>query len=386
MKDAPAWLSESAAIAGLLTQFIDRLDKQPAADRQRPVAITLNEKTLPALFHQGAEADHLWDLIQSLQQDHAVIRISPNKRRDPYAPEYAQARLTLQADGEATLRHWLQRPQGPPALQRWRKAVAARRPRFPGDTEKLAAHHITAPGQDDDAVIDAFIQLGAYAQKNLSLRQLSSRCFWGDSKFLDSREELIRELYPECVIRARPVMVSIFIPRCVEKIEGILFIENQDSYTSAVTGNPSVCKDLILVYAAGFKGSASRIRDADGVSLHYHGKADERAQQQLEDWWFKRRPCGWPVWFWGDLDLAGMAILKALKQRFSEIRAWPPGYRPMLESLRQQKGHSPSTAGKQAQQDPGVTGCEFADDVLLPALRRHQAYIDQESVFEVPRG
>ena len=379
MKGIPVWLSENAEIVDLLSQFIDRLNTQPATDRQRPVAIILNKKTLPALFRQGAEADHLWDLIQSLQEDHAVIHITPDKRRDPFSPDYMQARLTLQAGGEDILRHWLQRPRGLSPIQRWRKAVEKNRHRFPGDPEKLSAHRIVVPEKEDEAVVAAFVQLSHYSRKKLSLRQLSSRCFWGDSKFLDAREELIRGLYPDLVIQPRPVMASIFIP---EAIEGILFIENQDSYTSAITGNPVECKKLILVYAAGFKGSASRIRQADGVSLHYYGKSDTGAKQSLEDWWFKRRSCDWPVWFWGDLDYAGMSILKALKQRFFEIHPWPPGYEPMLELLRQQKGHSPTMAGKQAQQDPDTTGCEFADQVLLPAIRQAQAFIDQEVVFE----
>jgi len=377
MKDAPAWLSEREEIADLLGRFLDRLDKQAAAERQRPVALTLNEKSIPALFRQGAEADHLWDLIQSLQEDHAVIHITPDKRRDPFSPEYTRARLTLQAGGEDALRHWLQRPRETSPMQRWREAVENNRQRFPGDTEKLSAHRIAVPGKEDKAVLDAFTLIGDYAQKGLSLRQLSSRCFWGNSKFLDAREELVRELYPDLVIRARPVMVSIFIP---QTIEGILFIENQDSYTSAVTERPAVLRNLILVYAAGFKGSANRIRQADGVSLHYHGKADRRSQQQLEDWWFGRHGSGWPVWFWGDLDYAGMGILKALKQRFTDIHAWPPGYQPMLTLLQQRKGHRPDQAGKQAQQDPGTTGCEFADTVLLPAIRLEQAFIDQEAI------
>ncbi len=378
MKSAPAWLSESAAITGLLSQFLDRLDKQPAAERQRPVVVTLNEKSIPTLFRQGAAADHLWDLIKSLQEDHAVIHITNDKRRDPFSPEYTRARLTLQAGGEDILRHWLQRPRGLSPLQRWRKAVEKNRHRFPGNTEKLSAHRIAVPGKEDEAVVAAFALLGNDSRQGLSLRQLSSRCFWGDSKFLDTREELIRELYPDLVIQLRPVIVNIFIP---ETIEGILFIENQDSYTSAIGGKLACCKDLILVYTAGFKGSAGRIRRPDGVSLHYHSQADQRTQQRLEDWWFERHSDGWPVWFWGDLDYSGMAILKALKQRFHDIRAWPPGYQSMLKLLQQQKGHAPAMAGKQAQQDPGTTGCEFADRLLLPAIRHEQAFIDQEAIL-----
>ena len=40
MKHAPAGLSERAEIAALLARFLDRLDKQPAAERQRPVSMT----------------------------------------------------------------------------------------------------------------------------------------------------------------------------------------------------------------------------------------------------------------------------------------------------------------------------------------------------------
>ncbi|MBT4075489.1 MAG: hypothetical protein HOE78_02800, partial [Gammaproteobacteria bacterium] len=29
-----------------------------------------------------------------------------------------------------------------------------------------------------------------------------------------------------------------------------------------------------------------------------------------------------PVWFWGDLDYSGMAILKVLRQRFENVQAW----------------------------------------------------------------
>jgi len=65
-----------------------------------------------------------------------------------------------------------------------------------------------------------------------------------------------------------------------------------------------------------------------------------------------------------------MGILKALKQRSSEIQAWLPGYEPMLKLLQQQKGHSPTIAGKQAQQNLGTTGCNFANNVLLPAIRQ----------------
>jgi len=379
MTTPPAWLNDAAEITELCNQFIDRLNKQPALARQRPVGITLNEKTIPGLFKQGEVADHLWDLIKSLEEDHRVFHIRKKKQKDPFAPEYTQARLTLRSEGEDILRSWLQRAKGLSPLQAWRKTVTASQHCFPGKTEKLSAHRIAVQGMEGEAILDAFACLADYQQAGLSLRQLSSRCFCGDSKFFDNREELIRELYPDLHIMPRPVMVNIFIP---ETVYGILFIENQDSYTSAIAGNPAICKDRVLVSVAGFKGSAARIRQPDGVSLHYHCESNNAMQKKLEAWWFAQQTSDWPVFFWGDLDYSGMGILKALKQRFDEVCAWAQGYEPMLQLLQQQKGHQPAMADKQAQQDPGITGCEFADKILLPAIRQEKKFVDQEMVFD----
>lgn len=376
--DAPVWLSDVSSIAGLLNWFIDRLDAQPASERKHSLGIKLSPTVMPALFHQGENADHLWDLIKSLQEDWPVFYIHLNNRRDAFSADYSQARLTLQANGEAILRRWLQRPKGPTALQGWRAAVQIHQHHFPGQTDSLVAHRIHVRDKNDESIIAAFVALQEYQHKNLSLRQLSSRCFWGDSKFLDHREDLLRALYPSINIKPRPVMINVCIPEC---INGILFIENQDSYTQAIHGQPAMCKNLILVYAAGFKSSAERIRQPDGVSLHFHSQSSPSAQALFEDWWFKTTRHPWPIYFWGDLDFSGMGILKALKQRFTSLQAWPPGYQAMLAILQQAQGHRPGMADKQAQQDPITTGCVFADEYLLPAIRKHQAFVDQEVVI-----
>ncbi len=375
----PAWFNDEAEITKLCHYLINLLDKQSSSSRQKPVGITLNEKNMPGLFKQGEAADHLWDLIKSLKEDHRVFHIRKKKQQDPFTPEYAQARLTLQNEGEEILRSWLQREKGLSPLQVWRKAVATSQHCFPGKTEKLFAHRIAVQGMTEKTVLDAFACLADYQQAELSLRQLSSRCFCGDSKFLDGREELIRELYPDLHIMPRPVMVNIFIPAIVH---GVLFVENQDSYASAIAGNPSICKNQVLVFVAGFKGSAARIRQPEGVSLHYHCASNNKMQEKLEAWWFAQQTSDWPVFFWGDLDYSGMGILKALKQRFDEVCAWAQGYEPMLQLLQQQKGHQPAMADKQGQQDPGTTGCEFADEILLPAMRQEKKFVDQESVFD----
>jgi hypothetical protein len=85
-----------------------------------------------------------------------------------------------------------------------------------------------------------------------------------------------------------------------------------------------------------------------------------------------------PASFYGDLDFAGLAILAKLRQSFPDARAWRAGYDPLLARLEAGGGHSPAAARKQGQRDPGTTGCVYADEVLLPAIRMHYRFVDQE--------
>jgi hypothetical protein len=157
----------------------------------------------------------------------------------------------------------------------------------------------------------------------------------------------------------------------------VLFIENQDSYTLACEGRPQAASGLALVYAAGFRGTAERLRQREGVRLHYAGAGQSSWQASFEQWWFGQAAPAGPLAFWGDLDFAGMAILAGLRQRFGGLSAWAPGYRPLLEQLRNQGGHALEAADKQGQTDPGNTGCPFADRKLLPAIREYGG-VDQE--------
>ena len=85
-----------------------------------------------------------------------------------------------------------------------------------------------------------------------------------------------------------------------------------------------------------------------------------------------------PAWFWGDLDFSGMRILAALRAVFDGLRAWEPGYQPMLARLELGEGHSPEAAGKEGQLCMQSTGCEFADTQLLPVLLNKGLFVDQE--------
>jgi hypothetical protein len=213
----------------------------------------------------------------------------------------------------------------------------------------------------------------------MTLRQLSATLFWGNSKVLDDRGGLIAASFPEFDIRERTLVIAAHLPaRC----DGVLFIENQDTYTAAVAGSPFAAVDLALVYASGFRGSAARVRTRPGSLLHYAGPGRSEFAGRFEAWWYEDAPPPGPAFFWGDLDFAGMQILKALRTRFAGLSAWQPGYEPMRLALAGSADGGYRVVGRgvggvgfasddaRGQVDPGVTGCGYADSVLLPAIRR----------------
>jgi hypothetical protein len=84
------------------------------------------------------------------------------------------------------------------------------------------------------------------------------------------------------------------------------------------------------------------------------------------------------VFFWGDLDFSGMAILASLRSGFPSAQAWRSGYEPMLTRLIDGDGHSPAESGKERQRPVDQTGCPYADDALIPALKFYGRFVDQE--------
>jgi hypothetical protein len=378
MLNKPVWLDEQPEILALLNNFIDKLEKQPLEQRRHVPSISVNKKLLPGLFVLGEHADQTWSLIKSLEHEYKILSIRLDKKRDPFDPEYFNARLRLQADAEQTIRGWLRRPQTASPLQVWREAVKQAKRLFPGEVEKLWARPITLHDKSAQQIISAFTKITNYQNRNLTLRQLSAQCFWGRSKFLDSRRDLIYSLYPDLALTLRPTVVNIYLP---DKIDGVLFVENQDSYTSAMQGFPQDTENMALVYSAGFKSSARRIRQPAGVALHFSGEGLTIHQQIFQQWWYQDLQNNWQIWFWGDLDFAGMNILKTLKQRFPALEAWQPGYQAMLERLHSSDAYCMNPDDKQTQVDPQHTGCDYADNHLLPAIRKSGLFVDQEIVF-----
>lgn len=218
---------------------------------------------------------------------------------------------------------------------------------------------------------------------SLPLREASARVFHGRSKVLESRDELLRLLgaAPGQFWDA-PIQLLVDIPAAFDEA---LFVENLVTFERMSDARRPGWARSLLIYAAGFKGSAKRLRHRNGCRLYVrasHGETLElnastaNGLEAVSAWLFGRSKL--PVYFFGDLDFSGMQILMSLREVFAEAQAWKPGYSELISVLSDGGGHSPEMASKERQLDPGLTGCDLADGLLLPSMRQHGRFVDQE--------
>jgi hypothetical protein len=353
----------------MLHAVVDRFDQQRGTDRIRDVPVKA-ESALPSLASNDTQADQTWLLVKSLG-DAGLLKVKTSKR-NPYDPEWVNAKLAFPPTSEDTLRSWLDREPASRAIEQWRAAVNSHARYFAGGLDLLNARRIHVPSRTAGEVVAALASIRAI-EGPITLRQLSARIFWGDSKFLDQRGDLIAALFPALVIRERPIVVAVHLPH---EYRGVLFIENQDTYAAATRATDVEMRGLAFVYASGFRSSALRIRSREGAILHFSGAATQTLSESFAQWWFREIETVLPAWFWGDLDFAGMQILKSLRDRFEPLHAWMYGYDRMLPLAR---NASALRLTAREQIDPIATGETYADTVLLPAIREF-GFVDQESI------
>lgn len=351
------WLKEEPWLEILLRWFLDRLD-QP---RSRAITRRVKPDTLPALYEFDADTEYRWSLIRSLADDFQLIEIEPQRAR-PDSPLYDMAQLRLRQEAEPLLRKWLNAPRLDPALAEWQSVVDQQ---F-GNDHPLRHTPVYVQGHAAEEVVAALKHLTNTSEVGLTLRELSARHFWGDSKFLEGREEWLRGTLGVELgnIMQRPLLLTTYAPK---GFSHLLFIENQDTFVKAAQLQP---RHTALIYSGGFRASATRLGSAAVFSFLPGSDPDDF----LARW---QAPTLGTA-FWGDLDFSGMAILASLRQGLPQLEAWQPAYSLMLEHLKAGGGHLPNQAGKELQRDPGATGCAYADALLLPALRKLNRFVDQE--------
>ena len=362
---APRWLDDEPWLRQLLHALLDGLEKP----RTRAVTRRIKRSTTPALFAFDEDTEYRWQLIERLADDHGLFEIRYDRRLAPHQERYDNAQLRLRADAEPLLREWLQRPRINPVDAEWQAAVGDHSGIFQDGGAALLDTRPGLPDRSPAEMVAAFTKLPALFGQSLTLRELSARAFHGDSKFLDHRADLLARLFgPRAdAIPARPLLLTAWAPAAFRQL---VIVENQDSFLRLVERPP---EGTALLYSGGFRASAARLNSEHTRFAYLPGSDTGYFQRHWLD-------PNHAAAFWGDLDYAGLGILAALRQSLPHLRAWQPGYQPMLDALLNGHGHTPEQARKQGQTDPGQTGCDYADQQLLPALRASGRFLDQEGV------
>ncbi|MFC6979881.1 hypothetical protein [Microbulbifer taiwanensis] len=268
-RQLPEWAAANPVIMGLLEYVLEKRDKQILSGDEKPISVTLNPQNPPralraalAPFNDPTHDDGLlWDELKWLANEYRCFSIRPAGRRSAGRAPWEGARLSFRDASEPLIRDWLQRPRPLLVNPQWRMALA----RFEGYFENVDAFPVDGldlePGFEDfEELLACWSSIGRELEtsSNMSWRQLSARCFLGDSKYLDSgwRQSLVSALFPSMGnrIRERPLLMHLYLPAQMERV---LLIENQDTFLWLADLEPAV---TALVYIEGYRGGAARVR------------------------------------------------------------------------------------------------------------------------------
>lgn len=368
------------------------LDKAGRSQAGRTVTLKLDAKVLPEL-HASPTPDALASISALLQSLGQTGWVSLRTKKPQAFQTLADQDPTLVLQDADALALWSgHQPEGPKwsreLVQQLKAPGVLEVPDAPALLDYLQRNPLPWFQGMDHAECARTLNLLAKAcrsEQSGYVRQLSAKYFNGHSKVLDSREEMLRLLGAcEGQFLEAPIQVLVCLPPDWAQLQPqatVLFIENLVTFEVMADARQSEWAKAALVYASGFKGTARRLRTPLGSTLYWKGSATEADRRAFKEWLYSSDTAkqeSMVVSFYGDLDLAGMQILAHLRQNISNCRAWRPGYEALLSWLQTSKGHRPDSAGKEGQVDPGLTGCAYADAMLLPALRQSGLCVDQE--------
>ena len=371
---------EDPLVDAVLQALLKRADLR-APPRIRPPRIRLDEEACPVWFGAiGGEAKAFsWKRLLDLEQ--ATLIVVRVKHRHADAPWRDEPAISLTSLGEERLREWLGHPFPEPSANRqWRAAVSARAGLTDTLRQALLVRPLLIGRRDPQDVLSRLLSAHATFGRAVRRRVVSAKAFWGLSKVLDQRDDLLRALEGQDgeVWPRRTLLMH--VRATVPTPEGILFVENLDAFDAACLGEVPLPDTWWILYAAGFKGSSSRLLTNGAVRWFSEVETDRLTSAQLHQGLEQVNQGVCEAAFWGDLDFAGITILRELRRVMPSVQAWKPGYTRLLALLETGQGHEPEESTKAGQLDPERTGCPYSDEVLLPAMRRHRKFVDQEAV------
>ncbi|WP_096085664.1 Wadjet anti-phage system protein JetD domain-containing protein [Agaribacterium haliotis] len=371
-RQRPSWVDEEPLVQEILNRFLDQCDRSVKAQ------LRVSAKSTPELFdYVDDDPQYLWHLLKSLDNEYHILSVQKQRGKSGRDAN-ENALLVFNSDQEALVRAWLNRPAFDPYTLTWNERFAKVHHVFE-DNGAALEKPLRVEGRSAGEVLQAFASLAEQIATPQTLRNLSAKCFWGDSKFLDNKFDLVCALFPQAsmAIEPRPIMMNVVLP---DQLDEIIFVENQDSFLmlkQLADLNPRFMHSA-FVYSSGFKGSSLTVRKKGNAIFSTLNSASPEMLIEFQRWWFDGGEA--PCYFWGDMDYAGLAILRALRKSFEGMQAWQPGYELMMSFHDKGHGHQIRDSKKMKQLDPGTCGCRYADDVLLPAIRSSQRFLDQEIV------
>lgn len=379
MTNKPLWLI-SDGIVELLNLLVDRLDAAELRGSGNTQTVALTERTWPTLHKSAFESrkEDLWEHVIEMCQWN-WLQVKPESASKSASGYALSPRVKVL--NEVAVREAVNRPERVKSnAQRWREAVYNSLDASDEVRRVVGDFCIDMPDHSMEEVVRRLNRLRTFADQSMLLREVSTQLFWGMSKVLDKRQGLVAALLgmDECPFPDSPIHLQVHLP--IGGYSAILFIENLMSFEQACRSVNEVFSGLAIVYASGYKGSAKRLRMVGGCSLYYAGTGELgiEMRRRFEQWLFGELTPQLPVYFWGDLDFSGMRILAAMRSSFPSLSAWETGYSMMLKELSEGKGHSPEAAEKAGQKSIDATGCLYADQQLIPALKSQGRFVDQE--------
>ena len=357
-----------------------RLKMMPQEERTRPVRVRLSKYCAQELYDVGSQlAQEAWTGVQALEEAGLVrIQYGTNRaakgaaeawHRAPIVEAQAGSYEALAELGGVSLKN--------PAVLHLAAALLASG--VPEERSKVIATRAPAALlalRPEEALyrIEALRRL-ALESPRLYLREASARLFEARSKILDEREDWVAAVLGEaCPWQDKPIQLQ--VTAGVGSLQLVLFVENLVTFERLRHRAPA---GTALISSGGSKASAERIAVGE-VSWYFEHPTQDDNISALKATLFEAGAARPAIAFFGDLDYSGMAILKSLRQSWPQLTAWKTGYAELLSLLTAGQGHAPESAEKTEQKDPGFTGCVYADEVLLPALRAHRAFVDQEAL------
>lgn len=389
----PEYLDQPA-VKALFIRFLDRLRIQSASERTNRMTESIGERYFKDLYNptKTGDGELLWGLLEKCEQDNFIKLEATSRKRDPYKPEwYNKYRIVFNVDYEGAFRVWLNRPLISKEEREWQDAVNQHEQCF--SRSDLLIHSrscfeiLKKPAEE---VISRLTSIpDELSKKPMTAYQLSAKIFWGCSKIFESKkfgsdgcEKWIKDLFdlPEGMVLERPILIEVHFPSTVP--EGIMIVENMDSYFSACNGKWPGCENFILVYAQGYKLSSQRIRRADYSRFHLSATGRIQPQQfdQFRSAWFDKSPFSYPVYFIGDLDWEGLKIFYSLKSIFPDLKPWKKGYEKLIEARENGQCHSPGMANKKGQKQIDSTSDDWLDEHILKPMKKRSLFVDQEVI------